>query len=148
MAVDEVTTMFTALRNREIIMICYGLLAMIVFVLIGLTAAESQMNSLTLQRDCVQIFNVKREITHQDYVFYLLGHQYRMRGMVLVGQVYNHSTNIEFRLGEYFIKVPTYIGMECKTEFFLIHQRIHWCFHELVQAKAYVQREIRSMVYR
>lgn len=65
--------MFVRLSREEVTPLLKGIMMVVFLILLGIAAAEYQLNSLTLQHQEVQAFNISRR--YGAYSFHLLGYK-------------------------------------------------------------------------
>lgn len=93
--------------SSEITMIFRGLIVLMLVVLLGVSLAESQLNTLTQRQECVEVLNIHRGKTG-IYSFYLLGMDYNVRGVYDIARIRNSDKEIVIEASGYKLAIPTY----------------------------------------
>jgi hypothetical protein len=86
-------------------------------VILGVTAAERQINALAKQHNCVQSFSVWREVNRGQYAMYLFGDRYTLEGVFSIVQLVNHTHGVEVKMKGFSGSVPLYFGVDCTNGF-------------------------------
>jgi len=109
--------MLVRMPSDEIIILSKGIVAMLLFIMIGVAAAEHQLNDLTLQSSYVRSFNVQRD--HGGYSAHILGNGMRINALYPVGTIHNSTNGITLQAGGYRATIPTILH-------FNIERPIYW----------------------
>lgn len=134
--------------KKEMAIVCRSLFIMMVSVIIGLIAAETQINSLTRQRESVEVLNIKRQFSQEQYALCIVGNYYNFGGLFFLGKIESYPSTIVWKKDGKQVAIPTYIGVDCEKEFVLAHQKAHSYFQEILEMKSQVQKEIQMTLYR
>lgn len=111
--------MFFPLESRDTVVVLRGLLIFVLIVMLGVTVSERQLNSLTQRQEVVSAFDISCKYPGA-YSIYLLGTNYNMSAMCLVGEIINNDKAIIFRTANYSITIPTYVEFDCNEKFKLL----------------------------
>jgi hypothetical protein len=103
--------------SEEVIVLTRGFIAMLIFIVLGVAAAEHQLNDMTMQSPYVRSFNVRRD--SGGYSAHVLGNGININGQFPVGSVYNTAKAITFQSGGNRITIPTVL-------YFNIERPIYW----------------------
>lgn len=96
--------------SSEIAILCRGIIALMLVVLLGVSLAENQLNTLTQRQECVQFINIHRDKTG-IYSFYLFGMEYSVRGVYNIARVTNNDRKIKIEANGYKLDLPTYLNI-------------------------------------
>lgn len=96
--------------SSEGAIILRGIIALMLVVLLGVSLAENQLNTLTQRQECVQALNIHRDNTG-IYSFYLLGMGYSMRGVYNIARFINTDKEIVIEASGYKLAIPTYLDI-------------------------------------
>ncbi len=111
--------MFCPLEYREGMIIFRGLFFLLVMILLGVGAAQQQINSLTQWQENLWAFS----LTHNPRGFYTLnidGSVYELSALYPVGEIINNEGNVTVKIMKYRIEIPKYIELNCKEELALL----------------------------
>lgn len=84
-----------------------GFVALMVIVLLGVAAAENQLNDLTQRQDFVQVANIRRDEVDGVYSAYLLGSSYHVRTIYPVASISNTPHSFTLEVAGTRLTVPT-----------------------------------------
>lgn len=102
---------------EEVVVLSRGIIAMLVFIMLGVAAAEHQLNDLTMQSPYVRSFNVRRD--NGGYSAHVLGNGIRISGQIPVGAIRNSSKDITIQVSGSRVTIPTVL-------YFNIERPIYW----------------------
>jgi len=85
-----------------------GILAFVLFVILGLAAADKQINLLTGRADCVQIFNIRRDEAG-FYHGYFFGRSAAVRAVFPAGAISSTDRTLTVAAGGRRLTVPTVV---------------------------------------
>lgn len=103
--------MFIRPVSSEILAIGKGLLILTIVILVGVSVAEKQLNTLTQRQDCVQVLNVKRDL-NSAYSFYAFGESFNIRAIYPVVRILNNDDSIMIEAAGQKVEIPTYINID------------------------------------
>ncbi|MEN6413306.1 MAG: hypothetical protein ABFC84_11205 [Veillonellales bacterium] len=103
--------MFIRPASSELINIARGLLVLLLIIIAGVVAAESQINSLTQRQDCVQVLNMKRDFPG-GYTAYFFGQVYHIQAVYPVAKILNQDHDMIITAGNYQIVIPTKMDLD------------------------------------
>lgn len=96
-----------------------GFLALLLFVISGVVAAEAQLNDLTHSQDFVKVLNVKRD-NGRTYAAYFFGNGYNVKAAYDIGTISNTEQAVAFDIAGYRATLPLKASTEiAKIEFWL-----------------------------
>jgi len=113
----EVIVILNRMPAEEVMVLSRGIIAMLVFIIVGVAAAEHQLNDLTMQSPYVRSFNVRRD--NGGYTAHVLGKGISISGQIPVGAVRNSSKDITIQVGGGRVTIPTVL-------YFNIERPIYW----------------------
>lgn len=102
---------------EEVVILSRGIIAMLVFIMLGVAAAEHQLNDMTMQSPYVRSFNVRRE--NGGYSAHVLGNGIRISGQIPVAAIRNSSKDITLQVSGSRVTIPTVL-------YFNIERPIYW----------------------
>lgn len=120
--------------SRETVIICRGIAVLLLMIILGVTLAEKQLNSLTQLNDNVQAINLKRD-AEGTYFLYLMGSEYSIRAVCDIARIYNGDTEIYFKVGGYSLVAPKGIDLNRIEELYKL-----WCQQFIAEAFAFKQK--------
>jgi hypothetical protein len=128
--------------TSEAALICRGVVALMLVVLLGVSLAETQLNNLTQRRECVQAINIMRDKTG-TYSFYLLGEEYAVRAVYDVARFSSNAREIKLESAGHEISIPHYITYrELQPLFAMWHKQF---LDEALQFKRSIARDIQEI---
>jgi hypothetical protein len=98
--------MFVRLTRNDAVVVSRGLLALAIIIVLGVAAAESQLNTLTEQSEFVKAFNIRQEAAGA-YTAYMFGQQRSVSSAVTVGTIANAGSTLLIGVGGHNLAVPT-----------------------------------------
>lgn len=103
--------MFVRLARTDAVIIGRGLLALALIIVLGVATAESQLNTLTEQRDFVQVFNIRQE-TAGIYTAYVFGLKRSVSSVATVGTIANTGSTLLIGAAGHTLAVPTGVTID------------------------------------
>ncbi|MDD4601792.1 hypothetical protein SDC9_08981 [bioreactor metagenome] len=102
--------MFIRPTSAEMTLICRGVAAFLLVVVLGVSLAESQLNSMTKRNEFVQAINIKRDITGK-YTAYLLGTEYSIRAVYDVARISANDRALAIEAAGHKFLIPKSINL-------------------------------------
>jgi hypothetical protein len=140
--------MFVRLATSDAWVICRGLVIFLFVVVLGVAVAENQINTLTQQQDCVQVFNVRHGQTG-IYTAYVLGNSYSVSAVYQVAKVMTNDTAIIVEVTGYSFAIPTYVYIDSKKIILQLDLWVKQFVEEAFRTKHTLEdymREIRQRI--
>lgn len=146
--------MFYLLEYRDTIVIMRGLLILAIVILLGVSVAERQLNSLTQRHESVQVLNISSD-PRGVYSIRLFGSSYTISAFYPVGEMINNDKAIIIKTKNHFFSIPTYLEFDCRKELamldvwaralidegFKCKQKLHSYLYEIQQKlNAYIRQ--------
>ncbi|GMB00806.1 hypothetical protein [Pelosinus sp. IPA-1] len=105
--------MFCRLAYNDTMVIGRGLLILVVAIILGITATEQQLNSLTERENQAYVFNMNRS-SEGVYNLEVLGTSYKVSAMYKVAEITNQENNLRIKTPYYTLAIPKYIYFDCR----------------------------------
>ncbi len=140
--------MFVRLAASDAWVICRGLVIFLVVVILGVAVAENQINSLTQQQDCVQVFNIRHGQTG-IYTAYVLGNSYSASLVYQVAQVITNDKAIIVEVAGHSFAIPTYVYIDSSKIIIQLNLWVKQFVEEAFRTKHTLEdymREIRQQI--
>lgn len=102
---------------EEVVILSRGIIAMLVFIMLGVAAAEHQLNDMTMQSPYVRSFNIRRD--NGGYAAHVLGNGIRISGQIPVAAIRNSSKDITLQVSGSRVTIPTVL-------YFNIERPLYW----------------------
>lgn len=115
-----------------------GLLLLLTIIVVGVMAAETQLNNLTKRSDFVQFLNVRR--TFDSYCFYVFGSSYKLSAMKYLGGLSNTDTDITYQTDDKKFVIPTKMAIEADAVW-------QWAVLERQHVVSELQNQKKVMYY-
>jgi len=94
-------------EDADFLLLCRGFVALVLIVVLGVVAAESQLDRLTGRQDFGELLNVRREAIAGVYSLYLLGTGYQLKSLYSVAEVSNTDHSLSVKVAGSNFTVPT-----------------------------------------
>lgn len=124
--------MFCRLAYSDTLIIIRGLLILVVAILLGLSATEQQLNTLTERQEIGQIFDMNRS-SEGVYSFELIGSSYNISAVYAVAEIANQDKNISIITPFYTLIIPKYIYIDGRKE-------LAWLALEIGYLEQYIEK--------
>lgn len=126
-------------------MIRQGLALLSVMTVLGVMAAEQQINQLTEHQTLVESFNVVRD---QDgtYLTYLLGNSYRVAGSYTVGAISNSDKAVYLGIGSKIYIVPYIYSFPAQEYFDDLYQLSYSLKPKFYESKQWLDQSRQSVM--
>lgn len=132
--------MFTSIAQDDFAKLMKGLLVLILIVVFGVVAAETQLNKLTHQHEFAQSFYVMRDHTGR-YSSYLFGNGISVRAVYPIAQIVNNKEFIVLIDGRQ-ISLPTQVNVDSKEIQELLELWRGQFINEAIHTKEILQKYI------
>jgi len=137
--------MFINLSKPDILMISRGLVVLVVVIMVGVAAAETQLNSLTHQHEFAQSFCVRRD-RQGVYSAYIFGNGGSVSAVYQIAEISNKREIIVDAAG-YRVIIPTRFTLDYKEVLTLIKLWYKQFITEALNTKRTLERYMTE-VYR
>lgn len=106
---------FCRLAYSDTLIIIRGLLILVIAILLGLSATEQQLNTLTQRQEIGQIFDMNR---NNDGVYSLevLGSNYNISAVYVVAEIANQDKGVSVITPFHTLLIPKYIYLDAREE--------------------------------
>jgi hypothetical protein len=101
-------------------MIWRSFLIVLSVIIIGVTVAEKQVNSLTQRQDITKAFNISEQ--RGIYSGYLLGYEYSTSFSYPVGKIYNNDQELVMKIQDFVITVPLRVQVDLSSAMALAYE--------------------------
>lgn len=139
--------MFCPLEYRDTLIIFRGLFVLAVVILVGVSVAEGQLNSLTQRQESVHALHITCDHSG-TYSLYLLGSSYHIKAVYPVGEMINHDKGIIIKIANHSGIIPTKIDIDCKKELVLLDSWARLLVEEALKFKHALDSSIAEMEQR
>jgi len=112
-------------------------LILVVVVVLGVSVAQQQLNTLTQRQEYVQVFTVT-SISRDRYSFYLLGTQYMIKSFYLIGEISTSEQKMIVTIPPYTMTIPMQIEFDCQEELALLELWIRTLVQKMDQIRYHV----------
>jgi len=129
--------MFYLVAYKDFLFIIRGLLILVVVVVLGVSVAQQQLNTLTQRQEYVQVFTVT-SISRDRYSFYLLGTQYMIKSFYLIGEISTSEQKMIVTIPPYTMTIPMQIEFDCQEELALLELWIRTLVQKMDQIRYHV----------
>lgn len=96
-------------HNDTTKMLGQGIILLLVIIIIGVMAAETQLNHLTKRAEFAQFMNVRHTTDH--YCFYVFGNRYQISAMQYIGAISNTDSQFIYQSGTKKFIIPTKLAI-------------------------------------
>ena len=90
-------------------MIGQGIILLLVIIIVGVMAAETQLNHLTKRAEFAQFMNVRHTTDH--YCFYVFGNRYQVGAIQYIGEISNTDSQLIYQSGTKKLIIPTKLAI-------------------------------------
>jgi len=139
--------MFCPLDYQETGKIFRGFLFLIVIIILGVSIAEGQLNTLTHRQEYAYVFTVNSD-SQGRYSIYLLGSSYNVNAIYSVGQFINNEEHIIIKTPYCSMSIPKYVEFDCKKELVLLELWAKLLVEELEKCKQTLNQYISFLQQR
>lgn len=139
--------MFCLLDSQEAGKVFRGFLFLIVIIILGVSIAEGQLNTLTQRQESAYVFRVSSD-SQGRYSIYLLGSSYNVTALYSVGQFINNEENIVINTAYCRMNIPKYMEFDCKKELVLLEVWAKLLVEELGKCKQTLNQYISFLEQR
>lgn len=123
--------MFCRLAYSDTLIIIRGLLILVLAILLGLSATEQQLNTLTERQEIGQIFAIDRS-NEGVYSLEVIGSSYNISAMYAVAEIANLDSNISIVTPFHTLTIPKYIYIDGRKE-------LAWIMKLIVHLEAFIK---------
>jgi hypothetical protein len=106
---------FCRLAYSDTLIIIRGLLILVVAILLGLSATEQQLNTLTERQEIGQIFDMNRN-NEGVYSLEIVGSNYNISAVFAVAEIVNQDKSVNIITPFHSLIISKYIYLDCKKE--------------------------------
>jgi hypothetical protein len=106
---------FCRLAYSDTLIIFRGLLILVIAILLGLSATEQQLNTLTERQEVGQIFDMNRN-NEGVYSLEVVGSNYNISAMYVVAEIANQDKSISIITPFHTLIISKYIYLDCQKE--------------------------------
>ena len=103
--------MFIRQTSTDVQMICRGLMVLVVVIILGVTCAEKQLNSLTERQDFVEVLNIRHDKMGL-YSVYVLGDGFSFSAVYPIAKISNNDRQIILEVTGQKLVIPTCIYID------------------------------------
>lgn len=107
--------MFCRLAYSDTLIIIRGLLILVIAILLGLSATEQQLNTLTQRQEIGQIFDIERN-DEGVYSLEILGSNYNITAVYVVAEIANQDKSVSIITPFHTLMIPKYIYIDARKE--------------------------------
>ena len=86
-----------------------GIILLLVIIIIGVMAAETQLNHLTKRAEFAQFINMRHTTDH--YCFYVFGNRYQFGAVQYLGEISNTDNQLVYQSGTQKFVIPTKLAI-------------------------------------
>ncbi len=122
--------MFCRLAYSDTLIIIRGLLILVIAILLGLSATEQQLNTLTQRQEIGQIFDIERN-DEGVYSLEILGSNYNITAVYVVAEIANQDKSVSIITPFHTLMIPKYIYIDARKE-------LVWLSLELEDLEQYI----------
>jgi len=106
---------FCRLAYSDTLIIIRGLLILVIAILLGLSATEQQLNTLTERQEIGQIFDMNRN-NEGVYSFEVVGSSYNISAVYVVAEIANQDKSFSIITPFHTLVFPKYIYIDGRKE--------------------------------
>lgn len=106
---------FCRLAYSDTLIIIRGLLILVIAILLGLSATEQQLNTLTQRQEIGQIFDIERN-DEGVYSLEILGSNYNITAVYVVAEIANQDKSVSIITPFHTLMIPKYIYIDARKE--------------------------------
>jgi hypothetical protein len=106
---------FCRLAYSDTLIIIRGLLILVIAILLGLSATEQQLNTLTERQEIGQIFEMNRS-NEGVYSLEVLGSSYNISAVYIVAEIVNQDKRVSVITPFHTLMIPKYIYIDGRKE--------------------------------